>query len=292
MSGYRSGFVTLVGRPNAGKSTLTNALVGESVAITSDRPQTTRRAIRGIVTTEEAQIVLVDTPGMHRPRNLLGQRLGDLVRDSLAETDLVLFTLPANQRIGPGDRFIAERVIPARTIAVATKADLVRPQRLAEHLLEIDALGEWLAIVPVSATTGDNMAELVKVIVSHLEEHPKMYLDGEATDEPLDVRIAELVRQAALGHAREELPHSVAVMVEEIVDRGEAPTLIRAELIVERRSQKAIVIGKQGSRLRDIGSSARQEIESLLGRRVYLDIHVRVAPDWQRDPKALRKLGF
>lgn len=288
----RSGFVAIVGRPNAGKSTLTNALVGEKVAITSVRPQTTRRAIRGIVNLPDAQLILVDTPGLHRPRTLLGERLNDLVRDTLAEVDVIVFALPANEKVGPGDRFIAARLVPARTIAVATKSDLVGPERLATHLLDIAALGEWAEIIPVSAATGDQLDILIKLLVDRMPEGPLLYPDGEPTDEPLDVRVAELIREAALDGVREELPHSLAVLVEEIVPREGGPTLVRADVYVERDSQKAIVIGAKGARLRDVGIRARTEIEALLGTRVYLDLHVRVAKDWQRDPKHLRRLGF
>ena len=288
----RSGFVAIVGRPNAGKSTLTNALVGEKVAITSVRPQTTRRAIRGIVNLPDAQLILVDTPGLHRPRTLLGERLNDLVRDTLAEVDVIVFALPANEKVGPGDRFIAARLVPARTIAVATKSDLVGPERLATHLLDIAALGEWAEIIPVSAATGDQLDILIKLLVDRMPEGPLLYPDGEPTDEPLDVRVAELIREAALDGVREELPHSLAVLVEEIVPREGGPTLVRADVYVERDSQKAIVIGAKGARLRDVGIRARTEIEALLGTRVYLDLHVRVAKDWQRDPKYLRRLGF
>ncbi len=302
---FRSGFACLVGRPNAGKSTLTNALVGQKVAITSMRPQTTRHTIRGIVHREDAQLVLVDTPGLHRPRTLLGERLNDLVKGTLSEVDVVGFCLPADQQVGPGDRFIAaelEAVAAGRharpVVAIATKADLVGRARLAEHLVQIDALGAWADIVPVSASSGYQVDVLADVLVSHLPEGPALYPDGELTDEPESVMVAELVREAALEGVRDELPHSLAVVVDEIVPRGtadreEIPMLdVRVDLFVERDSQKAIVIGKGGARLRDVGTRARREIEALLGARVFLDLHVRVAKDWQRDPKQLGRLGF
>lgn len=302
---FRSGFACLVGRPNAGKSTLTNALVGQKVAITSMRPQTTRHTIRGIVHREDAQLVLVDTPGLHRPRTLLGERLNDLVKDTLSEVDVVGFCLPADQHVGPGDRFIAEELAtltggrrPRPVVAIATKADLVGKGRLAEHLLAIDALGAWADIVPVSARSGYQVDVLADVLVSHLPEGPALYPDGELTDEPESVMVAELVREAALEGVRDELPHSLAVVVDEIAPRGTAdrdaiPMLdVRVDLFVERDSQKAIVIGKGGARLRDVGTRARREIEALLGARVFLDLHVRVAKDWQRDPKQLGRLGF
>lgn len=302
---FRSGFACLVGRPNAGKSTLTNALVGQKVAITSMQPQTTRHTIRGIVHREDAQLVLVDTPGLHRPRTLLGERLNDLVKDTLSEVDVIGFCLPADQQVGPGDRFIAAELAGlaggrrARpVVAIATKADLVGKGKLAEHLLAIDQLGQWADIVPVSARSGYQLDELARVLVSHLPEGPALYPDGELTDEPEAVMVAELVREAALEGVRDELPHSLAVVVEEITPRGTAdredvPLLdVRVELYVERDSQKAIVIGKGGARLRDVGTRARREIEALLGARVFLDLHVKVAKDWQRDPKQLGRLGF
>lgn len=303
-AGHRSGFACVVGRPNAGKSTLTNALVGQKVAITSGRPQTTRHVIRGVVHRPDAQLVLVDTPGLHRPRTLLGERLNDLVLDTLAEVDVVAFCVPADQRIGPGDRFIAEKVAQlgsadARTpvVAVATKADLVGRARLAEHLVALADLGDWADVVPVSAVDGFQVDVFVDVLVGHLPPGPPLYPDGELTDEPEHVMVAELVREAALEGVRDELPHSLAVVVEEIVPRegrdAARPLLdVRVTLYVERESQKAIVIGRGGARLRDVGTRARRGIEALLGARVYLDLHVKVAKDWQRDPKQLQRLGF
>ncbi len=299
---YRAGFACVVGRPNAGKSTLTNALVGTKVAITSGRPQTTRHVIRGIVHRPDGQLVLVDTPGFHRPRTLLGQRLNDLVRDTLAEVDVVVFCLPADQRVGPGDRFIAAELAGARNpvVAVATKADLVSRGRLAEHLLDVDGLGEWAAVVPVSATTGYQVDVLTDVLLEHLPSSPPLYPEGDLTDEPEHVMVAELVREAALEGVRDELPHSLAVVVDEIAERPRAaadaerpPFLdVRVTLFVERPSQKAIVIGAGGSRLKDVGSRSRTAIEALLGARIYLDLRVKVAKDWQRDPKQLGRLGF
>jgi GTP-binding protein Era len=302
---FRSGFACLVGRPNAGKSTLTNALVGEKIAITSSRPQTTRHAIRGIVHRPEAQLVLVDTPGLHRPRTLLGERLNDLVRETLLEVDVVGFCLPADQRVGPGDRFIAAELADLRrsgrrrrpVVAIATKADAVDRGRLAEHLLAISEVVEPDDVVPVSAVDGYQIDVLVDVLVGHLPPGPPLYPEGELTDEPEQVMIAELVREAALEGVRDELPHSLAVVLEEMTPREgrseDDPLLdVRVFLYVERESQKAIVIGKGGSRLRDVGTRARREIQALLGQRVHLDLRVKVAKDWQRDPKQLQRLGF
>ncbi|MDO5739730.1 MAG: GTPase Era [Ornithinimicrobium sp.] len=300
---YRSGFAALVGRPNAGKSTLTNALVGAKVAITSSKPQTTRHTIRGIMTTDEAQLILVDTPGLHRPRSLLGQRLNNLVRDTLLGVDVIGFCLPADQRVGPGDTYIAndllelQRVRRVPVVAIATKADAVDRDRLAEHLVAIDRLGDWAQIVPCSAVSGEQVELVGKLLTSHLPESPQLYPSEQLTDEPQAVLIAELVREAALEGVRDELPHSLAVQVEEIVPRPDRPendpmSDVRVNVYVERPSQKAIIIGRGGSRLRDVGSTARIGIEKILGHRIYLDLHVKVAKDWQRDPKQLDRLGF
>lgn len=300
---FHSGFAALVGRPNVGKSTLTNALVGQKVAITSARPQTTRHTIRGIVHTEHAQLILVDTPGLHRPRTLLGQRLNDLVTDTLAEVDVVGFCLPANERTGPGDRFIAEKLTalgggrgggPA-LVALVTKADLVDRGRLAERLVAVNELGDWAEIVPVSAVAGQQVTDVRDVLCSYLPAGPPLYPDGELTDEPEQVLIAELVREAALEGVRDELPHSLAVVVDEIVpreDREDGMLDIRVILYVERESQKGIVIGRGGSRLKEVGGQARRAIVALLGVPVFLELRVKVAKDWQRDPKQLARLGF
>jgi GTPase len=302
--GYRAGFSVLVGRPNAGKSTLTNALVGEKVAITSSKPQTTRHAIRGIVTRPDAQLVLIDTPGLHRPRTLLGQRLNDVVRETLTEVDVVGFCLPSDQRVGPGDRFIATELAAIRregrgtpVVAIATKSDTVDRDRLAQHLVAVDQLGAWDDIVPVSAVRGDQVDVVADLLVAHLPSGPPLYPGGELTDEPAAVMVAELIREAALEGVRDELPHSLAVVVDEMLPRegrpADDPLLeIRVNLFVERSSQKAIVIGRRGARLKEVGSNARRGIEALLGQRVFLDLHVKIAKDWQRDPKQLQRLGF
>lgn len=297
MMSFRSGFAGIVGRPNAGKSTLTNALVGEKVAITSGRPQTTRRAIRGIVNREDGQVILVDTPGLHRPRTLLGERLNAVVMDTLSDVDIILFCLPADQKVGPGDRFIAGKLAGVNTpvIAVATKSDLVPPHRMAEHLLQIQELGDWAEIIPLSAVAGSQLDLLLDLVTGYLPEGPMLYPEGELTDEPDDVRIAEFVREATLEGVREELPHSIAVQVDEIVpreDRNDGMVDVRVHVFVERDSQKAIIIGKGGSRLRSVGMQAREQIQELLQVPVYLDLHVKVAKDWQKDPKFLQRFGF
>jgi GTPase len=296
-TGFRSGFACLVGRPNVGKSTLTNALVGAKVAITSDRPQTTRRVIRGIVHRPDAQLILVDTPGLHRPRTLLGERLDSLVRSTLTEVDAIGFCVPAAEPTGPGDRYLARELATLKTtpvVAIVTKTDQATPERVAEQLLAVSSLGDWADVIPVSAVTGYQLDVLVDVLVGHLPEGPPLYPEGELTDEPEQIMVAELIREAALDGVRDELPHSIAVIVEEMGQRPGQPDLtdVHADLYVERPSQKAIVIGTKGARLKEVGSRARRQIEALLGTRVYLDLHVKIAKDWQRNPKQLRRLGF
>lgn len=295
---FHSGFASLVGRPNTGKSTLTNSLVGSKIAIMSDRPQTTRHAIRGIVNGPDAQLVLVDTPGFHRPRTLLGQRLNDLVIATIAEVDVVVFCIPADQKVGPGDRFIADQLtrVAATTpvIAVVTKTDTVSRDVVGERLLEVSGLGDWADVVPVSAIDDFQVGLLRDLLLARLPEGPPMYPEGELTDSPEQQMVAELIREAALTGVREELPHSIAVVVEEMGPREGRDDLleIHAVMYVERESQKGIVIGTGGSRLREVGTKARSQIEALLGTRAFLDLRVKVAKDWQRDPKQLRKLGF
>lgn len=290
---YRAGFACFVGRPNAGKSTLTNAIVGQKIAITSNKPQTTRHVIRGILHRDDAQLVLVDTPGLHRPRTLLGERLNDLVREAWSEVDVIGVCFPADEPVGRGDRFISAELqeLKATIIAVVTKVDLVDAPTLAKHLLAVSELYEFAEIVPVSAVSGHQVRALVDIMIKYLPESPQLYPDDVLTDEPEQVLIAELIREAALEGVRDELPHSIAVLVEEMQVEGNL-TKIYADVYVERDSQKSIVIGTRGARLKEVGSRARAEIEQLLGSRVYLDLHVRVAKEWQRDPRQLRKLGF
>jgi GTPase len=294
---FRSGFASLVGRPNVGKSTLTNALVGAKVAITSNQPQTTRRVIRGIVHRPDAQLVLVDTPGLHRPRTLLGERLDSLVRSTLTEVDVIGFCVPAADPVGPGDKYLARELAGIKgtpVVAIVTKTDEAAPEQVARQLLAVSELGDWDDVVPVSAVTGYQLGVLADVLVSHLPEGPPLYPEGELTDEPEQIMVAELIREAALDGVRDELPHSIAVVVEEMGPRPGQPDLtdVHAELYVERPSQKAIVIGAKGARLKEVGTRARQQIEALLGTRIYLDLHVKIAKDWQRNPKQLRRLGF
>lgn len=298
---YRAGFACFVGRPNTGKSTLTNALVGEKVAITSAKPQTTRHTIRGVVHKDDHQLILIDTPGLHKPRTLLGSRLNDLVASTLGEVDVIGFCLPADEPIGPGDRYIASQLalLDGRTpiVALVTKVDRVPKDKIAEALLAVGELADFADVVPVSAVEDFQVDTVDSVLAAHLPKSPPLYPDGDLTDEPEEKMIAELVREAALEGVRDELPHSLAVQVEEMYPRegrSEDNPLwnVHVNLYVERPSQKAIIIGKGGSRLKAIGSESRQGIERLLGTKVYLDLHVKVAKDWQRDPKQMQRLGF
>ncbi|ALJ20504.1 GTPase Era [Microbacterium sp. No. 7] len=293
----RAGFATFVGRPNVGKSTLTNALVGQKVAITSDKPQTTRRAIRGIVNRPGGQLVIVDTPGIHRPRTLLGQRLNDLVEQVLGDVDVIGFCVPATEKVGPGDRRIAASLdgYPrARKVAIVTKADAAGRDEIVERLMEVDSLrDDWDAVIPLSAVTDDQLDVLADELLRLMPEGPALYPDDVVTDESLEDRIAEIIREAALDGVRDELPHSIAVTVDDVAPREDSDlTDVYANIVVERDSQKAIIIGRKGSRLKEVGARARAGIEPLVGTRVYLALHVRVAKEWQRDPKQLGRLGF
>jgi GTP-binding protein Era len=335
----KSGLVALVGRPNVGKSTLLNALLGQKVAIMSSKPQTTRSVIRGVLRRPQGEAVLVDTPGLHKPRTLLGQRLNDLVRGTLAEVDLVCFMVDAAAGIGRGDRFLATELASVDTpkLAVVNKMDSATRERLVPSLQAVTELGDWAEVVPISALTGDQLDVLTELIFRHLPEGPPLFPEGQVTDEPERHFVAEVIREKAIAVVREELPHSIAVVVEEMGPPDEVPTgprerrapaargepagrggpgarggpggrggasrpgepeerrdllVIRADLFVERSSQKPIILGRGGSVLRDIGTSARTELEQVLGTRIYLDLHVRVAKEWQRDPKLLTRLGY
>ncbi|WP_243225836.1 GTPase Era [Microbacterium sp. CIAB417] len=293
----RSGFATFVGRPNVGKSTLTNALVGEKIAITSEKPQTTRRAIRGILNRPDGQLVIVDTPGIHKPRTLLGERLNDLVEQVLGDVDVIGFCVPATEKVGPGDRRIAawlDGYPRAQKIAIVTKTDAATRDEITERLMEVDALREdWAAVIPLSAFTREQLDVLADEILLLMPKGPALYPEGVTTDESVEDRIAEIIREAALEGVRDELPHSIAVVVDDISERESGDlTDVHAQIVVERDSQKAIIIGRKGSRLKDVGARARAGIEELLGTRIFLGLHVKVAKEWQRDPKQLGRLGF
>ncbi|MGO1629079.1 MAG: GTPase Era [Microbacterium sp.] len=294
----RSGFVTFVGRPNVGKSTLMNALVGEKVAITSDKPQTTRRAIRGIINRPAGQLVVVDTPGVHRPRTLLGQRLNDLVEQVLGDVDVIALCVPANEKVGPGDRRIAASLDDypnAKKVVLVTKTDAAGRDDIMQRLMEADSLREdWAAVIPLSSVSGDQLDVLADEVLSLMPEGPALYPDDVVTDESTEDRVAEIIREAALDGIRDELPHSIAVTIDDIIAREGRDDLtdVYANVVVERDSQKAIIIGHKGSRLSDVGARARAQLEPLLGTKIYLALHVRVAKEWQRDPKQLGRLGF
>jgi GTPase len=291
---FRSGIVAVVGRPNVGKSTLVNALVGRKVAIVSDKPQTTRRGIRAVLTTGDAQAVFTDTPGFHKPRTELGARLNDVVGDAVEGVDAILHVVDAGAGIGRGDAFVYEhRVRPHRCpkLCVVNKVDVTGHRAVVPQLAEAAELGDYDEIVPVSATTGSGIDHLRGLVLGLLPECPPLYPPETLTDQPLEDRLAEIVREKALQVTRQEVPHSITVTVEEMeVEEGLAT--IHASLIVERESQKGIVIGKGGRTLRTIGARAREEIELILGRKVFLDLRVKVVKEWQRDPKALERLGY
>jgi GTP-binding protein Era len=307
---HKSGFACFVGRPNAGKSTLTNALVGGKIAITSSKPQTTRHAIRGLVNRPNAQLILVDTPGLHKPHTLLGERLNALVRSTWSEVDTIAMCFPSDESVGEGDKFLIRELAqinqgrkrPKPIFAIATKTDLVKPEKLRDHLIAIQEAGNnagltWSEIIPVSAVAGDQVDLLGDLLIGTLPAGPALYPEGQLTDEPEETLIAEIIRESALEGVRDELPHSIAVVVEEMVPRENRPAHkpmidVRVNVYVERDSQKGIIIGKKGARLRQIGIDSRSQIEKILGTAVYLDLHVKIAKDWQRDPKQLRKLGF
>lgn len=293
---YRAGFVSFVGRPNVGKSTLTNALVGEKVAITSSKPQTTRRAIRGIVHRQSGQLVVVDTPGMHRPRTLLGERLNSVVQDTLGEVDVIGFCMPANEKVGPGDRFINEQLdaFPrAKKVAIVTKIDTTSRPAVAEQLQAISELRDWDSVIPISSLGKIQLDVLTTELIKLMPLSEPLYPPEARTDEGLEARVSELIREAVLEGVEDELPHSIAITIDDMVEREDGALLsIYANLFVERDSQKGIIIGHQGSRLQDVGARARAEIEKLIGHQVFLSLRVKVAKEWQRDAKQLGRLGF
>ncbi|MBG9309181.1 GTPase Era [Corynebacterium belfantii] len=297
--GFRSGFISFVGRPNTGKSTLTNALVGEKIAITANQPETTRHPIRGIVHREDAQIIVVDTPGLHKPRTLLGERLNEVVKDTYADMDLIAITVPADEKIGPGDRWIldAVRKVAPKTplLGIVTKVDKASRDQVAVQLMELhELLGGNSEVVPVSAVTGEQRDVLLDVITRLLPEGPKFYPDNHITDDDTETRLSELIREAALSGLKDELPHSVAVQIDEILpnDEREGVLDVHAVIYVERPGQKSILIGKDGRRLGRIIHNARPEIIKILGSNVYLDLRIKVLKNWQQDPKQLGRLGF
>ena len=293
-SGYRSGFVSIVGRPNVGKSTLLNAMLNRKVAITSAKPQTTRNAIRGVLSGDGYQMVFIDTPGLHKPKTALGERLNEVVRKTLKEVDAVLFMVDATKPIGTGDEFVAAEILRLETpaIAVVNKMDAAKQHELVPQLATLDQLGAWREIIPVSALNGSKVAELRDLLVGLLPEGPQYYPDDVFMDQPREFLVAEIIREKALELTRQEIPHSIATLIEEIIDREDGVTEIQAILYVERDSQKGIVIGKGGALLKEISTRARRELEWILGTKVFLRVQVKVAKEWQRNPSALTQLGY
>jgi GTP-binding protein Era len=297
---FRSGFVAVVGRPNVGKSTLVNRLVGHKVSIVSDRPQTTRTQIRGVRTTDHDQIVFLDTPGLHKPRTLLGERANERALATLAEVDIICFVVEAHAAIGPGDRFVAARLAEVDTpvVMALNKVDLAARDDVVEHLVVASTeliTAEDAAFVPLSASQGDGIEALVTEFRARLAPGPRFYPDDVVSDQPETFLVAELVREKLLAVAREELPHSIAVTTEDVETRETAEgelLAFRVVVRVERDSQKGIVIGRRGAVLKQAGTDARLEIEALLGARVHLDIRVKVDPDWQRRAGSLDRLGL
>lgn len=294
MDKYRSGFVALVGRPNTGKSTLLNALVGEKVAITSTRAQTTRRAIRGIVHRPNGQVIVVDTPGIHKPKTLLGERLNALVAQTYADVDLIVCCLPADEEIGPGDkRIISEISGPIPLIAVVTKSDRVAPATMMEKLASIGGLAPWKEIIPVSAKKSFQIETLLDLLIAHLPEGSALYPEDYISEESELDTYSELIREAALELLNDELPHSLMVTIEEVTigEDGKTP-VIYGKIFLERDSQKKILLGKSGERIKEIGTKARAAIEKYRGEKIFLKLHVGVESEWQRNPRSLEKFGF
>jgi GTPase len=291
---FRSGFVAVVGRPNVGKSTLVNSLVGSKVAITSDKPQTTRGAVRGILNEPSVQVVFVDTPGYHKPRTLMGERLNEIVRAAWSDVDIALLVLDGKAGIGRGDNWIVDDLRPNEVpiVCAVNKIDVLKPERIAASLAAASGLGDFEEYVPVSARTGSGVDLLRELVVERMPEGPMYYPPGTKTDQPPSAFVAELIREKLLVRMREELPHSVAVVTEDYEERSDGLLEIRATVFVERESQKGIVIGKGGENLRVVGTEAREEIEVLFGRKVFLELRVGVEKDWQRREHALERLGF
>ena len=291
----KSGFVAIVGRPNTGKSTLINALVGKKIAITSHHPNTTRHATRGIVNGSNFQAVLVDTPGVHKPRTLLGNRLNEVVVENLAEVDLIIMTLPANENFGTGDKHILDLIqgSKAKKIVALTKIDTVSKERIPERLLEISHHANWDEIVPVSALKSIQVDVLNEIFSKYLPDGPRLYPDDQLSDQSDEKLICEFIRESAIKGVREELPHSITVTLEELRKRQDKEFYdVHATIHVERDSQRAILLGHKGEVLKEIGTAARKEIETLLGSKCFLGLHIKVSKEWQRDPKLLERLGF
>lgn len=298
---HKSAFVSIVGRPNTGKSTLINALVGEKIAITSHHPNTTRGAIRGIITEPDYQLILVDTPGMHKPKTALGTALNKVVDESLEDVDIVIQCIPAIESVGEGDLFIAKQIASrsnSKRFCVVTMIDMAKKPELPKQLIAVAELAEragfkWDEIVPISAFTDTQLQLLIDLLVKHSSDGPAFYPSDVRSDQELEKVISELIRESVISELFEEVPHSIAVQIDDMAKREGSDLMdIHASIVVERDSQKAIIIGAKGNNLKDIGTRARGEIERKLGTRVFLGLHVKVIPNWQRDPRALQKLGL
>lgn len=290
----RSGFVAIVGRPNVGKSTLVNALVGGKVAITSDKPQTTRSAIRGILNVEDVQVVFIDTPGYHKPRTLLGRKLNEVVRAAWSDVDLALFLVDGASGVGRGDAKVAAdlRLASPPAVCVVNKVDVMKPGEIAAALSAVSVFGDFEEFVPVSARTGDGVDLIKRLVIERMPEGPQYYPPGMTSDQPPPVFVAELVREKLLSRTKQEVPHSIAVVTEDYEEREDGLLEIKATIYVERDSQKGIVIGKGGQTIKAVGTEAREEVELLFGRRVFLDLRVKLEKDWQRHAHALERFGF
>lgn len=291
---FKSGFVAIVGRPNVGKSTLLNQIIGEKITITSDKAQTTRNKIQGIYTTDEEQIVFIDTPGIHKPKHQLGQFMVDSALSTLNEVDLILFMVNVSEKMGPGDRFIMERLQNVKTpvFLILNQIDKVHPDELLPIIEAYQNEMEFAEIVPVSAITGNNVEHLLGVISNYLEEGPQYYPSDQVSDHPEYFIVQELIREKVLQLTREEIPHSVAVITESMQRENDNLIEIQATIVVERSSQKGIIIGKQGSMLKEIGTRARKDIQTLLGSKIYLELWVKVADDWRDTPRDLNRFGY
>ncbi|KKM11046.1 GTPase Era [Clostridiales bacterium PH28_bin88] len=293
-SGYRSGFASIIGRPNVGKSTLLNRLVGQKVAIMSDKPQTTRHKIQAVLTTGEGQVVLIDTPGIHKPKHRLGEYMVEVALKALREVDLILYVVDAGTEVGPGEQYILERLAEVRTpvFLVVNKIDLVTRDHLLGFIAGLSARREFAEVVPVSALTGENLERLAPLVMRYLPEGPQYYPPGMITDQPERFVMAELIREKALMLTRQEVPHALAVVVTGLEERPDDTVYVEATIYTERESQKGIMIGKQGQMLKEIGRLARQDMENLMGSKVFLDLRVRVKKDWRRSEAGLRYFGY
>ncbi|MFF3022698.1 GTPase Era [Gottfriedia sp. NPDC057948] len=292
---YKSGFVSIIGRPNVGKSTFLNRVIGQKIAIMSDKPQTTRNKIQGVFTEDDAQIVFIDTPGIHKPKHKLGDFMVKVAQDSIKDVDATLFMINANEGFGRGDEFIIEKLQGSRSpvILVINKIDTIHPDQLFDLINKYKDLFQFAEIVPISALQGNNVDRLLKVIKTYLPEGPQYYPANQVTDHPERFIISELIREKVLHLTREEVPHSIAVIIEQIERRSEGNAIyVNATIVVERSSQKGIIIGKQGSLLKEVGKRARLDIENLLDTKVFLELWVKVQKDWRNRMSQLRDLGF